>query len=514
MVDNALAATVGNDGERVIEIRFHEDGPNSCLVVLDNGSGMNSETLRPSLKFKAPKEDRDRSQILPPSAQQLDPPEDPDDEIHPLYINSDISKFGAGLKHAVFYLGNETRIMTKTKDNENVCEVNLSKRVMEAKELVIDEDPWEVETYSGSPGEIRDVAVNDNKIIKEIIQEEITKSDLSFTHIIVQNICQGDANSPYLLLRRRDTDKVIQGPSIETQLGHIYYYYLHGRSNATLPNPVQIWVKRFDARGKLVSSSNLRDLDDGNMLDLESKFVHSAAPDPFLFTIEVRDYNNSRKSDTNFKVGGIIRYHPFQYDRETNPVGIVARKQTDEDVVTLDDEGNSSEEGSQEGEIFGKSKEFFQIWWNGRLIPHTKLDSFNWCSPGERMKSTDQLFKPYGRISGSLFFNSKISEISENKLNLTTTNMLVEMFSEKKIGTQQSTFQRVTVKRQGNKELAAKRMTPSAKATFEEWLKKCKQWDKQVAFSKLRKIEGNQKHINMSNATNFTYCYISIYLFN
>jgi len=37
--------------------------------------------------------------------------EDPADELLPMYINSNISKFGAGMKQAIFYLGQEESLL-------------------------------------------------------------------------------------------------------------------------------------------------------------------------------------------------------------------------------------------------------------------------------------------------------------------------------------------------------------------------------------------------------------------
>jgi len=58
LVDNALSATAHNDGNRIIEVRFHENGDKSSLLILDNGCGMNSDVLKSGLIFKAPKDVR------------------------------------------------------------------------------------------------------------------------------------------------------------------------------------------------------------------------------------------------------------------------------------------------------------------------------------------------------------------------------------------------------------------------------------------------------------------------
>jgi len=483
----------------MIEINFYDNGIASALAVLDNGCGMNSETLKTSLKYKAPKDARlsATSQFAATSHSchdQMEP--DSSESVHPLYINSNISKFGAGLKHAAFWLGEETRIMTKMKEKENVCEVRYSREIMEAKERQENVDPWIVKQYTGQVGQFRDEEVEMSAVCKGIIREKERRNS-SFTHIVIEKIRRAgdDHDSPMDLLRRDDKN----GVSIERQLSHIYYYYLHGRrgmgSGEPNSNPLRIHVNRFNSKGQQISAISLGDIQEESMLDLESKFARTATAEPFLFTIEVEKYNSTNANES-FKVGGIIRYHPFLYDRETNPAGIVARKHNGfvpgNGVLPSDAD---DEEASSVAEECGKSKEFFSIWWNGRLIPHTRLDSFNWCSPCDRIKEGDKRYKSYGRISGSLFFNSRISDITDNKLNITTTSKLVEMFNEKKTGSmqkEQPTFKRIAIIKDN---LRPQRM-PDARRNFRDWLDKTSQkYDKQVCYSKLLRIGEFSHHI-------------------
>uniref|UniRef100_A0A672P472 Structural maintenance of chromosomes flexible hinge domain containing 1 n=1 Tax=Sinocyclocheilus grahami TaxID=75366 RepID=A0A672P472_SINGR len=77
-------------------------------------------------------------------------------------------------------------------------------------------------------------------------------------------------------------------------------------------------------------------------------------------------YINSSFSTFEFKatgagdslVEGLIRYHPFLYDRETYPVDPYALEDEDEDCVILNSEAR------------GK-RPIFECFWNGRLIPYT-----------------------------------------------------------------------------------------------------------------------------------------------
>lgn len=182
---------------------------------------------------------------------------------------------------------------------------------------------------------------------------------------------------------------------------------------------------------------------------------------------------------SNFLVGGILRYHPFLLNHETHPNGISTKRQggEEENLSYFDDD--SGDEPSQCAES-GKSVEIFQVWWNGRLIPQTKLESFDWCSPGNKIKVTDKFYKSYGRLSGSLFFDSNINEITENKLNINTSAQFTRKFNEKGNGNQKPTFSAIN---STPNSLQPTRMKPSPTKMFEKWLEDCRKYDKQVTYT-------------------------------
>ncbi|OXA55833.1 Structural maintenance of chromosomes flexible hinge domain-containing protein 1 [Folsomia candida] len=385
-------------------------------VVLDNGCGMSSEELRTSLKHKAPKETRLADELHPASQQDATIP---DDETYPMYLTSKLNKFGAGMKNAIFSLGGDTTIMTKRAESQIVSEVSFSKSSLEQKESQ-NQDPWKADILTGKVGKLRSNTTSG--IIKKIVRQEATKPN--FTHIVIQNLMQDGEESFLDFLQRvkpNDTSRDLvtnHATTIEQQLAHIYHYYVHGpdgnvefKEDIQSNSMVDIVISRFNAKGTKTSSINLRKV----CSDLETRFVRTASPDPYRFTIQ---------SPQSHKVTGIIRYHPFEYDHETLP-SINTR------VADANREDISREK-------------LFSLWWNGRLIPQTFLPASNWCSPTDGMKHSDKLYKSYGRISGSLFLNGDNCEINDNKLNLVTTSGLKDLLNESKnVSNQDIIFKRI-----------------------------------------------------------------------
>lgn len=122
---------------------------------------------------------------------------------------------------------------------------------------------------------------------------------------------------------------------------------------------------------------NLREVD----TDMQTLYINTAA-DTFEFSI-------STGLDGG-RVEGIIRYHPFLYDRETYPEDTFTAQgvQTFKfnfDVCTICNVSNpfllrlcltEDEDPENEGEVqntTGKNRDIFECFWNGRLIPYTKI---------------------------------------------------------------------------------------------------------------------------------------------
>ncbi|MGH0181960.1 UNVERIFIED_CONTAM: hypothetical protein FKN15_010217 [Acipenser sinensis] len=106
-------------------------------------------------------------------------------------------------------------------------------------------------------------------------------------------------------------------------------------------------------KGKVPKVINLRDVKD----DMQTLYNSSSA-DSFEFVTHV---------DGDGVVEGVIRYHPFLYDRETypeDPVGLSSKSDEDDDDSMLSEKG-------------GRGKRpIFECFWNGRLIPYTTVEEW------------------------------------------------------------------------------------------------------------------------------------------
>ncbi|EQB79087.1 elastin microfibril interface located protein 2-like protein [Camelus ferus] len=143
-------------------------------------------------------------------------------------------------------------------------------------------------------------------------------------------------------------------------------------------------------KGKTPKIVNLREIQD----DMQTLYINTAA-DSFEFKAHV---------EGDGVVEGIIRYHPFLYDRETYPDDPCFPKLKDED----DDDDCFILEKAARGK-----RPIFECFWNGRLIPYTSVEDFDWCTPPKKRGLAP--IECYNRISGALFTNDKF-QVSTNKL--------------------------------------------------------------------------------------------------
>ncbi|MEQ2185714.1 hypothetical protein GOODEAATRI_021125, partial [Goodea atripinnis] len=116
------------------------------------------------------------------------------------------------------------------------------------------------------------------------------------------------------------TAKNTGGRTIEIQLvgslyacysQHIYHYYIHGADgnhktdNALRSNVIPQIDILVTLRDKPLYSMNLRKVED----DMQTLYINSAV-DTFEFKV---------KTSEGGTVDGVLRYHPFLYDKETYP---------------------------------------------------------------------------------------------------------------------------------------------------------------------------------------------------
>uniref|UniRef100_A0A671V3L0 Structural maintenance of chromosomes flexible hinge domain containing 1 n=1 Tax=Sparus aurata TaxID=8175 RepID=A0A671V3L0_SPAAU len=423
LIDNALSATAKNTGMRTIELRmlFDETIGKPAVIVLDNGCGMTSEQLKNWAVFRLSKFNRKNVKFASEQEGYVRP--DP----VPRSLNSDISYFGVGGKQAVFYVGHSVRMISKPAGSPNVHELILSEEEFKRKERNKEE------VYNGiitnrMPGNSSHVKNDDERFLHALIAEESGKA--SFTAVVITDI------QPNHVTFLKDDFEVWT-----RQLAHIYHYYIHGvngndlsshpaNSNDLPKIDIQITLREKPPRCPRVI--NIREVED----DMQSLYINTAA-DRFEFMAE----------QDGGTVEGIIRYHPFLYYKETYP----------EDPSDDDDDDTECGAQSQARE----RKPIFECFWNGRLIPNTKVSDFYWCTWNKDPKLPEECYR---RLSGVLFTDDRF-KVSNNKLTF--------MDLEQRLKQKETLFTRIV---KGQKQRGIEK-------EFKQWLQSChEKLDKQIQF--------------------------------
>lgn len=443
LIDNSLAATKCNKGSRKIELKLFLDDSSqqerSTIFVVDNGCGMSSWQLNNWAIYRLSKFTRKDKALRPidPDSSSNTP-----QKRAPRFLNSEISYFGAGGKQAIFFIGNSTRMITKPKGSKDVHELVISKDEFERREKQKDF------IYTGSilnrkPGDHSHIAPEDESLSK-IVAEEVGKEQ--FTCVAIWGI-----SAEHVQFLKHNFNIWC------CQLAHIYHYYLHGPGGHTLsskesraPSP----YKHIDIEVSLLMKGgqqkvmNLRDID----IDLETQLIRTMAS-TFEFRATV---------DGTREVEGVLRYHPFLYDHETFP----PEPSMDPKLVM---EGEEDEEGGSQ--LLSNlrpargQRPIFECFWNGRLIPYTTIEEFDWCSTPKKLVRNVPV-ECFNRVSGVLWTGDAF-QVSTNKLTF--------MDLENKLRDKANTiFARVS-----NGQV----LRGSIEKQFLEWLQTChEQCDKQVRF--------------------------------
>lgn len=435
LIDNSLSATSRNVGVRRIQIKllFDETQGKPAVAVMDNGRGMTSKQLNNWAVYRLSKFTR-----------QGDFESDHSGYVRPVPVprslNSDISYFGVGGKQAVFFVGQSARMISKPIDSKDVHELVLSKEDFEKKEKNKEA------IYSGyirnrKPADSVHITNDDERFLHNLIVEEKEKD--SFTAVVITGVqpehIQYLKNYFHLWTR---------------QLTHIYHYYIHGPkgndiSTAKDVGPfhnIDIEISLFE-KGKTPKIVNLREIQD----DMQTLYINTAS-DSFEFKAHV---------EGDGVVEGVIRYHPFLYDRETYPDDpCFPSKLRDED----DDDDCFIPEKAARGK-----RPIFECFWNGRLIPYTSVEDFDWCAPPKKRGLAP--IECFNRISGALFTNDKF-QVSTNKLTF--------MDLELKLKDKNTLFTRI---------LNGQEQRMKIDREFALWLKDChEKHDKQIKFTLFKGI--------------------------
>ncbi|XP_022533343.2 structural maintenance of chromosomes flexible hinge domain-containing protein 1 isoform X1 [Astyanax mexicanus] len=463
LIDNALSATSRNPGVRRIDIRllFDESQGGPAVVVMDNGRGMTSKELNNWAVYRLSKFNRENSTFQrcffrssPKETLNPEPLAQPGCEEYgdsvkenrsdhsgyvrptpvPRSLNSDISYFGVGGKQAVFYIGQSVRIISKPVGSPDVHEFVMSKEDFERKEKNKEE------IYSGiirnrKPGDCSHVKVDEERFLQSLILEEEGKD--SFTAIVINRI-----QPEHVTYLRNDFILWTR------ELAHIYHYYVHGihgndlknEKKADSPSNIDIQICLLERSPRLPKLINLREIDK----DMQTLYINSSVAE--------FEFKASKGSDA--RVEGLIRYHPFLYDKETYPEdpynSTPVAENDDDDCFIFQAEGR------------GK-RPIFECFWNGRLIPYSSVNEFEWCAKPKKMCTVP--LECYNRISGVLFANDCF-QVSTNKL--TFMDLELQLRDKETIFTRvlNSQEQRVKISRE-----------------FTIWLKEChERFDKQVKF--------------------------------
>ncbi|XP_044184398.1 structural maintenance of chromosomes flexible hinge domain-containing protein 1-like [Acropora millepora] len=424
LVDNALTATAENLGTRKIEIRlmFDESVGKPVVCIVDNGGGMTSKELNNWAIYRLSKFNRQNGRKMVADL--------------PRSLNSDISYFGVGGKQAIFFIGDATRMITKSKDCNDIHELCISQAEFERREKMRES------IYGGAilnrrAGDHSHVPA-DEANVKQLVEEEVERN--SFTCVVISGIKQ--ERMVYLRTHFKQLCR---------QLSHIYHYYIHGpRGNdfqvgrARTASPfrnIDIQVVLYE-KGKQPKRMELRDVND----DLQTRYIRTAAS-----VFEFR-----ANSESGGVVEGILRYHPFLYDRETYP------SLEGEFPVVVETGEEFAEAVERDSRAPRGSRPIFECYWNGRLIPYTTIDVLDWCQPPK--KSTIPL-ECYNRFSGCLWTNDSFH---------VSTNKLTFMDLEVKIRDKNTMFSRV---------ILGQEQRVNISRAFQDWVRECHEnHDKQVQF--------------------------------
>ncbi|CAH3198953.1 unnamed protein product, partial [Porites evermanni] len=200
----------------------------------------------------------------------------------------------------------------------------------------------------------------DEESVKKLVQEELRKE--SFTAVVITGIKQD--HIAYMKAHFKHWCR---------QLAHIYHYYIHGpRGNdepvgrGTTASPfrnIDIQVVLFE-KGKQPKRTELRDIND----DMQTQYIRTAAS-----VFEFR-----AKAENGGVVEGVLRYHPFLYDRETYPT-------LDGEIPVVETVEEFGEPVEKDSRAPRGNRPVFECYWNGRLIPYTYIDVLEWCQPPKKI---------------------------------------------------------------------------------------------------------------------------------
>jgi len=403
LIDNSIDATRKNTPRwRQIEIHMcfdYRTKGNHCLIVWDNGSGMSPEVLNQWAIFHLGKKQRKASD---PTLQTEE------DNADRFFLDSRISYFGVGGTQASFFFVKSVTAITSPDDGtEQVHSLTLNEDEMNRRSTASRSDSYTELMHTRGRGKRPPDEDSLGAYSLLFDRESKCPPKSGFTAIVLSNQKNG----------KLDTFADPAGSWLR-QLANIYHFRLHpedifkGKGN----------VEHMRTQDKINIRYCLYDNEkekDGGMEDLaqiptlQDKFRQTAKEERFAFKI-VLDGKKTENGDSGV-IRGVLRYHPFEHDRETKP----SRRE----LVVNQDAKNEPP--------FGVSKlddTIFDCYWNGRWIPQTAFATLPFCSdrapldgpplPKTKLATKGEEPNVYRRISGALFLSSPF-QVTNNKMQLT-----------------------------------------------------------------------------------------------
>ncbi|KAG9479018.1 hypothetical protein GDO78_012604, partial [Eleutherodactylus coqui] len=254
-----------------------------------------------------------------------------------------------------------------------------------------------------------------------------------------------------ILFCNRDEPCYVRPPSVARSLNSDISYFGVGGKQAVffIGHSTRIITKTSDSQDvhEFLLSKEDFERREKNKEEIYSGYIRNRKP---------TDFSHVTEDDKNL-------YNLIMEEKDKEHFTAVVITGDNEDLEVIDDDCILVEK-----EARGK-RPIFECFWNGRLIPYTTVQEFDWCAvPKKRGLVPTEC---YNRISGVLFTNDKF-EVSTNKLTFLDLGL--------KLQDKNTIFTRVTNGQDQRVKIDRE---------FALWLKEChEKYDKQIKFSGFKAI--------------------------
>ena len=478
LIDNAMRATRTNTrvhGRDIIISLVTATGGQKCIAIEDNGCGMTAKELNNWAVMNLSMADRGQQPSEPLAQGRVaQGGEGTAATGVARFLSGELSYFGVGSKNAAFFLGDSIKISTRAEGASLVHELTLRSQELEARYRE-GANVYEGEILHRPPGDTSTLGLEEGRmpVLGRWVRDEVASSSSaalcpssdgegvvwarkvggSFTRVVISDL------KPEIVER-------MGSEGLCPQLAHLYHYYLHGSegnrrsaagtgeravgaeeptvaadpgSSFTMPRIVVQHLRCTPTGIMSVWSNNLRDVD----TDLETQYLRNMRQE-MRFRVDVPDRGT---------VEGMLWYFPFQYDHETlpderdtvnrttcmststasllHPTNATHPNQPTQsttqhpggaatfiDLVAEDDADALERAAAMTRALEPRS--LFELFWQGRLIPGTRVDSLPFIEAvrtNRTAKDRDLLpDEAFMRVRGALFLGPAF-KVTRNKLN-------------------------------------------------------------------------------------------------